>query len=302
MRFLNEIFGRTPSERKKNLVRVIYVTVAAILLVTLVLSIALIVPSGKNDKKDDTSTRNEVASYTFSQTKSGTLLLVNKKSASYDFSTNPESNLVKMSESLPSANGSALYSLQKDGMLANEEALNALNEMIKDFYDQSSDKETAKKLSVRTAYRSFETQQALSSAVPAGHSDFHTGMLFELTIGDSTTTIKANKAFAWIYENAHKYGFIERYPESKASITGVSDFDNAFRYVGAPHASYIKEKGITLEEYVDLIKNSTEPLRISGYSVYYLKANADADTEISYSGRYFAISGDNNGGFIVTTK
>ena len=70
MRFLNEIFGRTLSERKKNLVRVIYVTVAAILLVTLVLSIALIIPSGKNDNKDDNSPKNETASYTLSQTKS----------------------------------------------------------------------------------------------------------------------------------------------------------------------------------------------------------------------------------------
>ena len=302
MRILDELFGRTPNEKKKNLVRVIYVTVAVILLVAIALGIMLAFPA---DKPDDTNSDNTPAEQTvscsFDETKMGALLIVNKKSNAYDFTLNPESSLVKMSDSLPSVDSSALYSLQKDGMLANKDALSALNEMIKDFYAQASNKDAAKKLSIRTAYRSYETQSALSS-VPAGHSDFHTGMLFELTVGESVTSISTDSSFNWIYENAHKYGFIERYPEEKSSITGVSDFDNAFRYVGTPHSTYIKEQGISLEEYVELIRSSTAPINVSGYEVFYVKANTGKITEIKYSARYCSVSGDNNGGFIVTIK
>ena len=302
MSILDKIFGISPNLKKKNLVRMIYVTVAAILLVTLTLAFALAFSSDKtrdDDKNDDIP--SETVIYPFSDTKTGTLLVVNKKSTAYDFSANPESALVLMHTALPSADGSSLYVLQKEGMLANEEALQALNEMIGDFYKQAPDKQAAKRLSIRTAYRSYETQKALNSSVPAGHSDFHTGMLFELTVGSSVTSIKTDSTFNWIYENAHKYGFIERYPESKSSVTGVSDFDNAFRYVGTPHSTYIKENGLSLEEYVDRIQKSSE-LPVGGYKISYVKATENTQTEIVHKARFYSVSGDNNGGFIVTSK
>lgn len=301
MSILDEIFGISPNVKKKNLVRVIYLTIAAILLVSLTLAIALAFPSDKTDDSDKNGDiPSETVIYPFSDTKTGTLLVVNKTSNAYDFSANPESALVSMHASLPSADGSALYILQKDGMLANKEAIDALNRMIGDFYKQAADKQAAKQLAVRTAYRSYETQKALSS-VPAGHSDFHTGMLFELTVGSSVTSIKTDSTFNWIYENAHKYGFIERYPESKSSITGVSDFDNAFRYVGTPHSTYIKENGISLEEYVDLIQRSAG-LSAGGYKITYIKATEGESTEIVHKARFYSVSGDNDGGFIVTSK
>ena len=302
MSILDTLFGKTQREKKNNLVRSIYVTVASILLVSVVIAVALAFPADKPDDTLPSDTRaSETVRYSFADTKTGNLLIVNKKSTAYDFALNPESKLEKMSDAIPSADGSSLYTLQKEGMLANSEALRALNEMIKDFYEQATNKDAAKKLSIRTAYRSYEAQKALSS-VPAGHSDFHTGMLFELTVGDSVTSISTDSTFNWIYENAHKYGFIERYPEAKFSVTGVSDFDNAFRFVGTPHSTYIKEKGISLEEYVELLKNSDAPISASGYKVYYVKAETETETEITFSARYYSVSGDNNGGFIVTTK
>jgi len=44
-------------------------------------------------------------------------------------------------------------------------------------------------------------------------------------------------------ENAHKYGFILRYPDGKQSITKVIYEPWHFRYVGKEHAEVIKEKG-----------------------------------------------------------
>jgi len=51
-------------------------------------------------------------------------------------------------------------------------------------------------------------------------------------------------------KNAHKFGFIERYPRGKESITGIAHEPWHFRYVGVSHAKEIREKGIVLEEYV----------------------------------------------------
>ena len=68
--------------------------------------------------------------------------------------------------------------------------------------------------------------------------------------------IKADKekcsneeVYAWLAENAHKYGFILRYPQGKVSITGISYEPWHYRYVGAEAAKEIYEQGICLEEY-----------------------------------------------------
>ncbi|MBE6684907.1 MAG: D-alanyl-D-alanine carboxypeptidase family protein [Ruminococcaceae bacterium] len=58
------------------------------------------------------------------------------------------------------------------------------------------------------------------------------------------------EAFVWLQKNAHKYGFILRFPEDKTEITGYSYESWHYRYVGIEHATKIYEKGITLEEYL----------------------------------------------------
>lgn len=57
------------------------------------------------------------------------------------------------------------------------------------------------------------------------------------------------EVYAWLAENAHKYGFILRYPQGKVSITGISYEPWHYRYVGAEAAKEIYEQGICLEEY-----------------------------------------------------
>lgn len=58
------------------------------------------------------------------------------------------------------------------------------------------------------------------------------------------------KAFEWLCENAHKYGFILRFPENKTGVTGYSYESWHYRYVGEQAAKEIHSKGITLEEYL----------------------------------------------------
>ncbi len=58
-----------------------------------------------------------------------------------------------------------------------------------------------------------------------------------------------NLGYKWLVENAHKYGFIQRYPTDKINITGY-DFESwHYRYVGVEAATYIYENGITFDEY-----------------------------------------------------
>jgi len=53
-------------------------------------------------------------------------------------------------------------------------------------------------------------------------------------------------------DNAHKYGFILRYPKGKEDITGFKYEPWHYRYVGKEVAKNIYEKNITLEEYFEV--------------------------------------------------
>jgi D-alanyl-D-alanine carboxypeptidase len=55
--------------------------------------------------------------------------------------------------------------------------------------------------------------------------------------------------YDWVCENAHLYGFIQRYPEGKEYITGYEYESWHFRYVGVETATIIYERGWTLDEY-----------------------------------------------------
>lgn len=59
------------------------------------------------------------------------------------------------------------------------------------------------------------------------------------------------EAFVWLQKNAHKYGFILRFPDKpKTEITGYSYESWHYRYVGVEHATKIYEQKICLEEYL----------------------------------------------------
>lgn len=306
MSFINDLFGKTHDQRKKNLILTIYITTAVVLLLTVAIIVTLIadrtdvLPEGTPDDEIEQNATPVTKKYDLDDTKKGTLLVINKNTDKYDFTINPESALKQMSANIPNVSGSAAYTLRNDTLKANAEAISALNKMAKAFVEQNT---TDKKLTVWTAYRSEEAQNALGSSVGGGHSDFHTGMLFELTIDNTNTPISTDSSFDWIYENAHKYGFIERYPEEKLTHTGVSDFDYAFRYVGVAHATYMKENNLCLEEYVARLQSSGGTALTAGdYSITYVKLNETGKTDVTLPSASATVSGDNMGGIIITSK
>lgn len=115
-----------------------------------------------------------------------------------------------------------------------------------------------------SAYRSYQYQHVLYnkyvdqdgvekadtySARP-GYSEHQTGLVVDV---DNKKTdynnFESTEEFKWMQENAHKYGFILRYPKGKESITGYTYESWHYRYVGEKIATYIYENDITFDEY-----------------------------------------------------
>lgn len=93
-------------------------------------------------------------------------------------------------------------------------------------------------------------------AVP-GTSEHQTGLCIDFTaesIGFTVEeTFEGTPEGKWLKENAHKYGFIMRYPKGMEDITGYSYEPWHFRYIGEEIATEIYERDITLEEYKNIL-------------------------------------------------
>ena len=58
----------------------------------------------------------------------------------------------------------------------------------------------------------------------------------------------------WLMEHAWEYGFILRYPNGTTDLTGIIYEPWHYRYVGRDAAADIRDKGVTLEEYIEMIR------------------------------------------------
>ncbi len=98
------------------------------------------------------------------------------------------------------------------------------------------------------------------------------------------------------------YGFVQRYRREKETVTGIAEEPWHFRYVGVPHALWMEELGLALEEYADFVRDHPRarclpngtPVRVS-----YWPCPFDA-VEIPVPDTCWQISGDNVGGFFLT--
>ncbi len=90
------------------------------------------------------------------------------------------------------------------------------------------------------------------SAFP-GTSEHQSGLCVDfITSGMSelTEAFEGTAAFAWLSQNAYRYGFILRYPKEKIDVTGYAYEPWHYRFVGREAATDIYFSGLTLEEYV----------------------------------------------------
>lgn len=103
-----------------------------------------------------------------------------------------------------------------------------------------------------TTYNSYTNQkEADQNATRPGYLDNQSGLAVSVVSveNESLSGFKDTDAYNWLKDNAHKYGFIFRYPENKKSITGQEGMAYYLRYVGEDLAKAIYESGLTFDEY-----------------------------------------------------
>ncbi|MBT2760195.1 M15 family metallopeptidase [Paenibacillus sp. ISL-20] len=140
-------------------------------------------------------------------------------------------------------------------------------------------------------------------ALPPGYSEHNLGL--SMDIGSTQQSIDRSPEGKWLKEHAWAHGFILRYPEDKTEITGIQYEPWHFRYVGQPHSMIMKELNLTLEEYLDYLKEqSSYTTTVEGkeYEIKYVPVTSkDMEIEIP-AGSEYEISGNNIDGIIVTVR
>lgn len=91
------------------------------------------------------------------------------------------------------------------------------------------------------------------------HSEHRTGLCVDFTtssIGGAVDDVfEGTEAFAWLKDNAWKYGFVLRYPEDKTHITGYQYESWHYRFVGLERAMIMYQTGMCYEEYLEYFGN-----------------------------------------------
>ena len=136
-----------------------------------------------------------------------------------------------------------------------------LTKMINDAKSEGVD------LCIVSGYRSYQTQidtynywlkmnNGNTSLVDtfsarAGHSQHQLGTAIDFStneigdkLGDEFSNTRASK---WLYQNAHKYGFVISYPKGYENITGYKHESWHYRYIGVENAKSMIKSGEILE-------------------------------------------------------
>ena len=158
-------------------------------------------------------------------------------------------------------------SMLENGKKFDKRAKNKMNDMLKAMRTELSNcniepSSTYLSVATQTTYYEREVQklvdsgidqqeaeiQAAAQVAPPGTSDHNTGLAADFN--DASLSFSDTQEYTWLKNNAHKYGFIERYPKDKVTQTGCEWQPYHFRYVGEEAAAVIKEKNLCLEEYI----------------------------------------------------
>ena len=141
-----------------------------------------------------------------------------------------------------------------------------LRKEVYDAYIEFCDAASKENINIRAiaGYRSYDYQAGLWNynasvygeayadeyyARP-GQSEHNSGLCVDITFnGYNYNEIENYDGYEWILNNAHKYGFILRYPKDKVDVTRYGYESWHFRYVGKKAAKVIYDNDWTLEEY-----------------------------------------------------
>lgn len=141
-----------------------------------------------------------------------------------------------LQEMFDAARAEGVYPVVREGYRTEEEQQEILDDKIQTYINQGYSQSRAE----RTAKEWV--------ALP-GTSEHQLGIAVDINADKSKCSNE--EVYAWLAENAYKYGFILRYPLGKQEITGTSYEPWHYRYVGEEAALEIYEQGICLEEYFE---------------------------------------------------
>jgi zinc D-Ala-D-Ala carboxypeptidase len=147
-----------------------------------------------------------------------------------------------------------------------QEAASALEKMFADAKSQDIH------LFAVSGYRSYERQNdnfhnkvnkigeeaAAKIVAYPGNSEHQTGLAMD--ISSQSANLKLTEQFGetpegkWLMENAHRFGYILRYPKGLETITGYNYEPWHYRYVGLKAAAEIYNNQLTLEEYFNIVE------------------------------------------------
>ena len=141
-----------------------------------------------------------------------------------------------LQEMFDAARAEGIYPIVREGYRTEEEQQEILDDKIQAYINEG--------YSQWRAERNAKEWVALP-----GTSEHQLGIAVDINADKSKCT--NDDVYAWLAENAYKYGFILRYPLDKQEITGTSYEPWHYRYVGTEDAYEINERGICLEEYFE---------------------------------------------------
>lgn len=175
-------------------------------------------------------------------------------------------NNFRPSEELVDLNKEYLLYTNSAGIMLRRDAADYLNRMLTDLKAA-----TGKNVVIASAFRPYEEQyklyvywvtqlgqeQADRVSARPGFSEHQLGTVVDFINQESNYELSPNfdatDSGKWLSENSYKYGFIKSYPEGKESATGYSYEAWHYRFIGVDNALKVKESGLTLREWLELL-------------------------------------------------
>lgn len=104
--------------------------------------------------------------------------------------------------------------------------------------------------------RAAAESKVLETSARPGESEHQSGLCVDFTTVDLNVLdnrFEQTRVFEWLSENAHKFGYVLRYPNGKKDVVFYNYESWHYRFVGRSAATEMYLSGLCLEEYLELI-------------------------------------------------
>lgn len=146
-----------------------------------------------------------------------------------------------LQELFDAARAEGIYPVVVAGYRTSAKQQRIMDERIQEYMEDGATREEAAAL-------------AQEWVAPVGTSEHQLGLAVDI---NPDTVSTADEVYTWLAENAHTYGFIQRYPEDKVELTGIGNEPWHYRYVGKAAAQEMFDQKLCLEEYLQ--QQSSQP-------------------------------------------